>query len=199
MPNSFTPARPSRLGQRFHPPKRSRAGSSGHFERPSEAGRTRAPNLNAPAKPNNLSAFFDRPSEAERARAAISGAPARPSGFERLFRASQRRRAGSSDQFRAPLRPREGLEQPFLAQLRLWGRLERARAAISRALAVPSWLERPFRSPSGCGAVTSGVFEAMQVRSPGLRASRSKRRTQIQIEIYSSIFRLLLKMDPRPA
>ena len=64
-------AEPSEFERPFRAPQRSRAGSSGHFERPSGA---------------------------ERARAAISSAPAEPSGLERPFRAPQRSRAGSKSQ-----------------------------------------------------------------------------------------------------
>ena len=39
-----------------------------------------------------------------------------------------------------------------------------ARAAISSAPAAPSGLEQPFRAPSDCGAVNSGVFEALGCR-----------------------------------
>ena len=135
----------SRPEQRFRPPQRSRASSSGHFERPSEAERTRAANVSASAKPSGPEqrfrppqrsragscGHFERPSEAEGARAAISSAPATPTGLERLFRAPQRFRGGLEQRFRAPQRLRGGLE-------------------------------RPFRAPSGCGAVDIGVFIARQ-------------------------------------
>ena len=103
---------------------RSRASSSGHFERPSAAERARAAMLSALAEPSGFeivksggamlstsqavqfrahrrsrassSGHFERPSGADRARAAISSAPAEPSGLERRFRAPQRSRRGSS-------------------------------------------------------------------------------------------------------
>ena len=106
------------------------------------------------------SGHFERPSAAERARAAMSSALAEPSGFEIVksggamlstrqavqFRAHRRSRASSSEferPFRAPQRSRPGssghLERPSGA--------ERARAAISSAPAEPTGLERPSRAP----------------------------------------------------
>ena len=156
-PMSSAPAEPSGLDsetsagavfsssqvEQFRAPWRSRASSSGHFERPSGA---------------------------ERARAAVSSAPAEPSGLERPFRAPQRSRAGSMSQtsagavfskpgraelsrlerpFRAPQRSRAGssghFERPSGA--------ERARAAISSAPAEPSGLD--VANVGRCG-----VFEA---------------------------------------
>jgi len=95
--------------------QRSRASSSGHFERPSEAERTRAANVSASAKPSGPEqrfrppqrsragscGHFERPSEAEGARAAISSAPATPTGLERLCRSPQRLRGGLEQRFRA--------------------------------------------------------------------------------------------------
>ena len=79
--------RPSRPEQRFRPPQRSRASSSGHFERPSEAERTRAANVSASAKPSGLEQRFR---------------PPKPSGLVRPFRAPQRGRGSSSGHFERP-------------------------------------------------------------------------------------------------
>ena len=82
--------------EQFRAPWRSRASSSGHFERPSGAERARAAVSSAPAEPSGLeqpfrasqwsrvdsSDRFECPSEAERARVAISSAPAEPSGLD---------------------------------------------------------------------------------------------------------------------
>jgi len=112
--------------------QRSRASSSCHFERPSEAERTRAANVSASAKPSGPEqrfrppqrsragscCHFERPSDAEGARAAISSAPATPTGLELLFRSPQRLRGWLEQRFRAPQRLRGGLERPFRAPLR---------------------------------------------------------------------------------
>ena len=71
---SSAPAKPSGLERPFRAPKRSRAGSSGHFERPGGA--------ELEARAASSSGHFERPSGAERARAAISSAPAEPSGLD---------------------------------------------------------------------------------------------------------------------
>jgi hypothetical protein len=109
---------------------RSRASSSGHFERPSAAERARAAMLSALAEPSGFeivksggamlstsqavqfrahrrsrassSGHFERPSGADRARAAIPSAPAEPSGLARRFRAPQRSRPGSSGHLERP-------------------------------------------------------------------------------------------------
>ena len=125
---SSAPAEPSGLERPFRAHRRRRAGSSGHFERPSGA---------------------------ERARAAISSAAAAPSGLERPFRAPQRSRAGSMSQtsagaefsrpgraelsrlerpFRAPQRSRAGSSGHFERP----SGVERARAAVSSAPTEPS-------------------------------------------------------------
>ena len=49
---SSAPAKPSGLERPFRAPKRSRAGSSGHFERPGGAERARAAVSSAPAEPS---------------------------------------------------------------------------------------------------------------------------------------------------
>ena len=102
-------ARPSRVKlwsafeRLFRAAQRSRAGSSGHSERPNRAERARSWKRRQvrcfrAAKPSN----FERPGGAERVRTAISSAPAEPSGLERPFRAPQRGRAGSSGHFKRP-------------------------------------------------------------------------------------------------
>ena len=138
------PSESSEFERPFRAPQRSRAGSSGHFERPRGAERARSRKRRQvrcfrAARPSN----FERPGGAERVRAAISSAPAEPSGLERPFRAPQRSRAGSSGHF----------ERPSGA--------ERARAAISSAPAEPSGLE--VANVGRCG-----VFEARPSRvKPG--------------------------------
>ena len=96
---SSAPARPSGLKRPSRAPQRSRAGSSGHLERPSGAERARAAISSAPAEPSGArAAISSAPAEPSGLERPISSAPAEPSGLERLFRAPQRSRAGSKSQ-----------------------------------------------------------------------------------------------------
>ena len=154
--------------------QRSRASSSCHFERPSEAERTRAANVSASAKPSGAEQRFRAP-QRSRARAAISSAPATPTGLDSYFERPSGSEAGSSSDSERP----SGSEAGSSGHFERHCGSERARATISSAPAAPSGLERPFRAPSGCGTVNSGVFEAPSGHEALEHARPPRRQTQI--------------------
>ena len=162
----------SRLERPCRAPQRSRAGSSGHFERTGGVERARAAISSAPAEPSGLerlfrapwwrragsSGHFERPGGAERARAAVSSAPAEPSGFEvanvgrcGVFEQGQCRESSESASESASESGRSSsrFERPSGA--------ERARAAISSAPAEPSGLD--VANVGRCGVFAPGRAE----------------------------------------
>ena len=165
---SGAPAEPSGLERAIRAPQRSRAGSKPETSAGAVFSSSQAEQFRAPWRSRaSSSGHFERPSRAERARAAISSAPAEPSGLERPFRAPQRSRAGTkletstgamfsssqAEQFRAPWRSRASANGHFERP----SRAERARAAISSAPARSS-------SPEVANVGRCGVFEARPSR-----------------------------------
>ena len=141
--NSSALAEPSEFEWPFRAPQRSRAGSGGHFERPSGA---------------------------ERARAAISSAPAEPSGLDVAnvgrcggFEARPSRLSELSCGGRSLASSRGHFERPSGAG--------RARAGILSAPAEPNGLERPLRAPQRRRAGSMSQTSAGAVFSRPGRAS----------------------------
>ena len=100
----------------------------------------------------------------QRCRAPQRGRPSRP---EQRFRPPQRSRASSSGHFERPSEAERIRAANVSASAKPSGPEQRFRQprrsrAGSCGPARPRELERPFRAPSGCGAVDSGVFEARQ-------------------------------------
>ena len=155
----------------------------------------------------SLSSDLERPRETDRGRAPNYSARAGPSRPQQPFRWPLRFLGGLERPFRAPLWLREVLQQPFRdlcgtetsfsscdSEAASSGDFERpcvskaCSSSISGAIVAPNGLERPFRAPSGCGAVDNGVFEAM-LRRPRLRPSRRGDRRKFEY-LYIYIYTL---------
>jgi hypothetical protein len=146
----------SSRAEQFRALWRSRASSSGHFERPSAAERARAAMLSAPAEPGGLEIVK-------------SGGAMLSTSQAMQFRAHRRSRASSSEferPFRAPQRSRPGsighLERPRGT--------ERARAAISSAPAEPIGLE--VANVGRCGVFDARPSQLSELSSGAPKACK---------------------------